>query len=157
MAFAPETLVEYSRLPTMSVLTQLPATRAQNTSPMRWSNTNSGGTRESMQPTTAANGDWLDAVCLTCAIKSQLIDLPVVKRVLPVLSRAIASSGAVDFCRSGVKTAHSLVCAWAEASGSPSARHPQNKRRVIMAFPLGVLPKFECSTLHGLAKPGSRL
>jgi putative ABC transport system substrate-binding protein len=32
---APATLVEYSRLPTISVLTMLPATRAQNTSPMR--------------------------------------------------------------------------------------------------------------------------
>ena len=31
---APETLVEYSRLPIISVLTILPATRAQNTSPM---------------------------------------------------------------------------------------------------------------------------
>ena len=34
IALAPATLVEYSRLPIMSVLTMLPATRAQNTSPM---------------------------------------------------------------------------------------------------------------------------
>jgi hypothetical protein len=35
IALAPATLVEYSRLPMMSVLTKLPATRAQKTSPMR--------------------------------------------------------------------------------------------------------------------------
>src|SRR4051812_28089333 len=57
IALAPATLVEYSRLPMISVLTKLPATRAQNTSPMRWSKTSSGGTRESMQPTIAAKGD----------------------------------------------------------------------------------------------------
>ncbi|OJU33885.1 MAG: hypothetical protein BGN94_05975 [Rhizobiales bacterium 68-8] len=57
-ALAPETLVANSRLPRMSVLTKLPAMRAQNTSPMRWSKISSGGTRESMQPTIAAAGDW---------------------------------------------------------------------------------------------------
>src|SRR5437588_3625137 len=92
-----------------------------------------------MQPTIAANGDWLLAVCLTCAIRSQLTGLPAMKRALPSLSRAIASSGAVAFWRSGVNTAHSPEgCAWAaEANGSAAARQPQNSRRVIMASPFG--------------------
>jgi hypothetical protein len=59
--------------------------------------TSSGGTRESMQPTIAAKGDWLLAVSLTCAIRSQLIDLPAVNRSFPTLRRVIASSGAVAF------------------------------------------------------------
>jgi hypothetical protein len=57
IALAPATFVEYSRLPIISVFTILPATRAQNTSPIRWSKTSSGVTRESMQPTMAAKGD----------------------------------------------------------------------------------------------------
>jgi hypothetical protein len=39
-------------------LTVLPATRATKRSPMPWSNTSSGAARESMQPTTLANGNW---------------------------------------------------------------------------------------------------
>jgi len=40
-------------------------------SPMRWSNTSSGGTRLSMQPTTAANGACPFAVSRTCWRRSQ--------------------------------------------------------------------------------------
>ena len=61
----------------MSVLTKLPAIRAANTLPSRWSKTSSGGTRESMQPTMAANGACPDAVASICARRSQLTVLPV--------------------------------------------------------------------------------
>jgi hypothetical protein len=50
-----------------------------------------------MQPTMAAKGDWSFAVCLTCSMRLQLIDLPAVKRSLPALSRAIAPSGVIAF------------------------------------------------------------
>ena len=46
ISLAPVTLVANSRLPMMSVLTKLPAIRAANTLPSRWSKTSSGGTRE---------------------------------------------------------------------------------------------------------------
>ncbi len=50
----PRTATAYSRLPSMSSLTKLPATRATNRSPRAQSKAYSGTTRESAQPSTAA-------------------------------------------------------------------------------------------------------
>ena len=137
MARAPTTFVAYSMLPRMSVLMKFAATRAQKTSPRRWSNTSSGGTRESMQPTIAANGAWPCAVSFTCSIRLQLTDLPAVKRALPAISRATASSGETSFCRAGVKTAHSEDCAWADVAARPAnSAQPQKDRRFSMDGPL---------------------
>jgi hypothetical protein len=65
ISFAPASLVANSALPTTSAAATLPAMRALKMSPMRWSNTSSGGTRESMQPMTTAKGYCPPAVALT--------------------------------------------------------------------------------------------
>ncbi|MPN54674.1 hypothetical protein SDC9_202351 [bioreactor metagenome] len=98
ISLAPATLVEYSRLPRMSSLTKLPATRATKISPTPWSNTISGGMRESIQLTIAAKGNWPLEVCLTCVSRSRFTALPLIKRSLPCLSISIASSGVIAAC-----------------------------------------------------------
>ena len=49
-------------LPSSSVFTMLPATLAEKMSPIPWSKTISMGTRESMHPSTTANGYCAAAV-----------------------------------------------------------------------------------------------
>src|SRR5690606_8095610 len=129
-AFAPATFVAYSRLPRMSALMKFPAIRAQNTSPMRWSKTSSGGTRESMQPTIAAIGDCPPAVWCTWDMRSQLTGVPSTKRRLPSFSLSIASPGVIADCRSGVKTSQPSVAPKAgRATREAPTAQAQNDRR----------------------------
>ena len=66
ISFEPATFEANSRLPRMSSLTMLPATRALKRSPIPWSNRISAGARESMQDRTVASGYWPAAVAHLC-------------------------------------------------------------------------------------------
>ncbi len=93
ISFAPASLVANSKLPLKRVLPKLPAMRALKISPISWSNTTSGGTRESIQPRMPATGNWPDAVALTRAIRSRCAILPLTNRSFPSFNNSSAWSG----------------------------------------------------------------
>ena len=72
ITLVPSTAAPYSRLAMISDVAMFPAIRATKRWPMLWSNTNSTGTRESAQESTAAKGSCLSTVFCFKIVKSSL-------------------------------------------------------------------------------------
>ncbi len=124
---------EYSALPmTSGSAAVLPATRTPNSWPRPWSKTSSGGTRESEQPTIAANGDcpstsWARrAETLLCPFV-----LPVTKRRLPSWSAFSAAAGDSGEELTGAAPAWSVMPTTARvpAAAKPDARNVRREVR----------------------------
>src|SRR5436189_521119 len=125
MSFVP-TLTAYSRLPSSSSFTTLPPTRTAKRSPIPWSKTISTGARESMQPSTAAKGNWPAAVATTLADQSRRRVAFATKRALPAFRRSSACDGVIATCDSRVCTTGfegAVAGGSAVATRAPSPRH----------------------------------